>query len=382
MAEDSDLERTEPASQKRLDEARERGQVPRSPELSTFAVLMTGGSALLFLGGNLMDGMERLMSSGLTLDRADALKPELMIARLHQAMSDVLVTFLPYLGLLFVVALAAPMLVSGWLFTFDAVAPKYSRINPVSGLGRIFSAHGLGELGKAIGKTLVIGTVAVTVMRGEIEPILGLVSESVRPAIAHLGHLLAVTFLFVVGALALIVAIDVPLQIWNHRRQLRMTKEEVKQEYKESEGDPHIKGRIRQLQRERARRRMMAEVPKADVVVTNPTHYAVALRYRERSMRAPMLVALGSSHVAERIVALARENNVPVLRSPPLARALHAHGELGQEIPLSLYTAVAEVLAYVYQLSRYRIEGGEPPEMPGAIPVPPEMDPALDGGED
>lgn len=382
MAEDSDLERTEPASQKRLDEARERGQVPRSPELSTFAVLMAGGSALLFLGGDLMDGMERLMSSGLTLDRADAQKPELMIARLHQAMSDVLVTFLPFIGLLFVVALAAPMLVSGWLFTFDAVAPKYSRINPVSGLGRIFSTRGLGELGKAIGKTLVIGTVAVTVMRGELEPILGLVSESTRPAIAHLGHLLAVTFLFVVAALALIVAIDVPLQIWNHRRQLRMTKQEVKQEYKESEGDPHIKGRIRQLQRERARRRMMSEVPKADVVVTNPTHYAVALRYRERSMRAPMVVALGSSHVAERIVALARENNVPVLRSPPLARALHAHGDLGQEIPLALYTAVAEVLAYVYQLSRYRLQGGEPPEMPGAIPVPPEMDPALDGGED
>jgi flagellar biosynthetic protein FlhB len=382
MAEDSDLERTEPASQKRLDEARERGQVPRSPELSTFAVLMTGGSALLFLGGDLMEGMERLMSSGLTLDRADALKPELMIARLNQAMSDVLITFLPYLGLLFLVALAAPMLVSGWLFTLDAVAPKYSRINPVSGLGRIFSAHGLGELGKAIGKTLVIGTVAVAVMRGELEPILGLVSESVRPAIAHLGHLLAVTFLFVVGALALIVAIDVPLQIWNHRRQLRMTKEEVKQEYKESEGDPHIKGRIRQLQRERARRRMMSEVPKADVVVTNPTHYAVALRYRERSMRAPMVVALGSSHVAERIVALARENNVPVLRSPPLARALHAHAELDREIPSALYTAVAEVLAYVYQLSRYRLQGGDPPDEPGNIPVPPELDPALDGGED
>jgi len=294
----------------------------------------------------------------------------------------VLITFLPYLGLLFLVALAAPMLVSGWLFTLDAVAPKYSRINPVSGLGRIFSAHGLGELGKAIGKTLVIGTVAVTVMRGELQPILGLVSESVRPAIAHLGHLLAVTFLFVVGALALIVAIDVPLQIWNHRRQLRMTKQEVKQEYKESEGDPHIKGRIRQLQRERARRRMMSEVPKADVVVTNPTHYAVALRYRERSMRAPMVVALGSSHVAERIVALARENNVPVLRSPPLARALHAHAELDREIPSALYTAVAEVLAYVYQLSRYRLQGGDPPDEPGNIPVPPELDPALDGGED
>jgi len=381
MAEDSDLERTEPASQKRLDEARERGQVPRSAELSTFSVLMAGGTALLFLGAGIIDGLERIMATGLTLDRAAALKPDLMIVRLHEAMVSAVLAFLPYLGILFVVALAAPMLVSGWLFTFDAVAPKYSRINPVSGLGRIFSTHGLGELGKAIAKTLVIGTVAVIVMRGELEPILGLVSESLRAAIAHLGHLLVVTFLFVVGALALVVAIDVPLQIWNHRRQLRMTKQEVKQEYKESEGDPHIKGRIRQLQRERARQRMMSEVPKADVVVTNPTHYAVALRYRERSMRAPVIVAMGSSLLAERIIELARENDVPVLQSPPLARALHAHGDLGKEIPAALYTAVAEVLAYVYQLSRHRLEGGLPPEVPGAIPVPPELDPALGGEE-
>lgn len=382
MAEDSDLERTEPASQKRLDEARERGQVPRSPELSTFAVLMTAGSVLLFLGADIMSGLERIMSTGLTLDRAAAMKPELMVQRLHEAMSNTLLTFVPYLAVLFIVALAAPMLVSGWLFTLDAVAPKYSRVDPVSGLSRIFSTHGLGELGKAIAKTLVIGTVAVIVMRGELEPILGLVAESLRPAIAHLGHLLVVTFLFVVGALALVVAIDVPLQIWNHRKQLRMTKEEVKQEYRESEGDPHIKGRIRQLQRERARRRMMAEVPKADVVVTNPTHYAVALRYRERSMRAPLVVALGSAQVAERIVQLARENDVPVLRAPPLARALHAHADLGKEIPAALYTAVAEVLAYVYQLSRYRVQGGDAPEAPSAIPVPPELDPALGGEEE
>ena len=178
-----------------------------------------------------------------------------------------------------------------------------------------------------------------------------------------------------------VVAVDVPFQIWEHHRQLRMTKEEVRQEYKETEGDPQLKARIRQLQREQARRRMMAEVPKADVVVTNPTHFAVALRYREGSMRAPMVVAKGSDKVAERIIELARDNAVPVLRAAPLARALHAHGDLGREIPAALYTAVAEVLAYVYQLTRYERSGGDEPVAPTAIAVPPELDPAIGGDE-
>ncbi|MBI1395274.1 MAG: flagellar type III secretion system protein FlhB [Betaproteobacteria bacterium] len=377
MAEDSDLERTEPASQRRLDEARARGQIPRSPELATFSVLLAGGGAMMVLGAGLVEVLGRVVARGLTLDRAEAFRPELMVARLREAGEFALVSFGPYLLVLVVVALVAPLLVSGWIFTFEAVAPQFSRLDPAKGLGRMFSTRGLIELGKAIGKALVVGGVATLVLKSEIEPILGLSAESYESALAHLGHLLLLTFLTVVGAMALLVAIDVPFQLWQHAKQLRMTKEEVRREHKETEGDPQVKGRIRQMQREQARRRMMAEVPRADVVVTNPTHFAVALRYRESSMRAPIVVAKGSSLVAERIIALAEANRVPVLRAPPLARALHAHADLGREIPGSLYTAVAEVLAYVFQLSRFEQEGGAMPAVPADIRVPPELDPDL-----
>ena len=381
MAEDSDLERSEPASQKRLDEARARGQIPRSPELATFSVLLAGGVAMLALGGGLMGSLESVMTQGLTLDRAAAFKPDLMLARLWDSAAFVLMSFSSYLIVLIIVALGAPLLLSGWVFTFEAVAPQFSRLNPAAGLKRILSTHGVIELGKAVAKAIVVGSVATWVMMAQIEPILGLAAEPSRSAMAHLGEMLIFTFLWVVGAMALIVAVDVPFQIWEHRRQLRMTKKELRQEFKETEGDPQIKARIRQLQREQARRRMMSEVPKADVVVTNPTHFAVALRYRERSMRAPMLVAKGASQVAERIIEVARENGVPVVRAAPLARALHAHGELEREIPAALYTAVAEVLAYVYQLSRYRELGGDVPELPSKLSVPAELDPALDEEE-
>ncbi|MBL8535601.1 MAG: flagellar type III secretion system protein FlhB [Betaproteobacteria bacterium] len=381
MAEDSDLERTEPASQRRLDEARSRGQIPRSPELATFSILLAGGAAIMTLGGGLVGSLQSVMVHGLTLDRTAAFRLDVMTARLREAGEHALMSFLPYLAILMLVALLAPMLVSGWVFTFESVAPQFKRINPAAGLGRMFSTHGLVELGKAVIKSLVVGGIATLVVMNELDAILGLAAEPLDVAAGHLGQLLLVTFLWVVGGMALVVAVDVPFQIWEHHRQLRMTKEEVRQEYKETEGDPQLKARIRQLQREQARRRMMAEVPKADVVVTNPTHFAVALRYREGSMRAPMVVAKGSDKVAERIIELARDNAVPVLRAAPLARALHAHGDLGREIPAALYTAVAEVLAYVYQLTRYERSGGDEPVAPTAIAVPPELDPAIGGDE-
>jgi len=222
---------------------------------------------------------------------------------------------------------------------------------------------------------VVIGGVAAWVVWTERAEIVSLVGGAIEPGLTHLGTLLGFTFLAIAAAFALIVVIDVPFQIWNHGRQLRMTKEEVRQELKETEGDPQIKARIRSLQREAARRRMMAEVPKADVVVTNPDHYAVALRYAERTMRAPRVVAKGSLLVADRIVELARENRVPVLRAPPLARALFAHAEVGHEIPAGLYNAVAEVLAWVYQLRRFDAQGGEAPQEPAVLPVPADLDP-------
>jgi flagellar biosynthetic protein FlhB len=375
MAEESDLERTEPASQRRLEQAREKGQVPRSPELSTFAVLMAAGGGLMLLGGALGGRLADLMRAGLTLDRAAAFDPAQLSGRLYDGALAALLGFAPYFLLVMGVAILAPILLSGWLFTFQALTPDFARLNPLSGLGRIFSWRGLIELGKAVLKTLLVGGVAAIVVWSERAEILGLVNEPLEPAISHLGELLGLTFLTVAGALLLVVVVDVPFQIWDHGRQLRMTKEEVRQELKETEGDPQIKARIRALQREAARRRMMAEVPKADVVVTNPSHYAVALRYREGAMRAPRVVAKGSLLLAERIVQLAREAHVPVLRSPPLARALYAHAQLGRDIPAPLYAAVAEVLAWVYQLRRFESIGGEAPLEPTAVAVPPDLDP-------
>jgi flagellar biosynthetic protein FlhB len=378
MAEDSDLEKTEPASPRRLEEAREKGQIARSPELTTFAVLLAGGAGMYYLGRALIGSLETIMAAGLTVDRGAAFRTEVVTARLQDAATAALMGFAPFLVLVMLVAILAPLAMSGWLFSTEALVPQFSRLNPFTGLSRIFSAHGAVELLKALAKALVVGGVAGWMLYSEIEPILGLAVEPPGAALGHLARLLAMTFLVVVGSMGLIVAIDVPFQLWDHAKQLRMTKEEVRQEQRELEGDPQIKARIRQLQRETARRRMMAEVPKADVVVTNPTHFAVALRYREGAMRAPTVVAKGSELLAERIIDVARENRVPVVRVPPLARALHAHAELGREIPAPLYTAVAEVLAYVYQLERHEIYGGVAPQAPSDVPVPPEFDPALE----
>jgi flagellar biosynthetic protein FlhB len=349
--------------------------------LTTFAVLLAGGAGMYYLGRALVGSLETIMTVGLTVDRATAFRTEALTSRLQEAATAALSGFAPFIMLVLLVAILAPLALSGWLFSTEALVPQFSRLDPFAGLARMFSARGAIELAKAVAKALLVGGVAGWMLYTEIEPILGLAAEPPGAALGHLGRLLAFTFLAVVGSMGLIVAIDVPFQLWDHARQLRMTREDVRQEQKEMEGDPQIKARIRQLQRERARQRMMAEVPRADVVVTNPTHFAVALRYREGAMRAPTVVAKGAALLAERIVEVARENRVPVVRLPPLTRALHAHAEVGREIPAPLYTAVAEVLAYVYQLERHEVHGGVAPEIPLDVPVPPGFDPALEGPE-
>jgi flagellar biosynthetic protein FlhB len=279
----------------------------------------------------------------------------------------------PFLLLVLVVALLAPMLLSGWLFSAQALQPDFGRLNPVSGIGRLFSAVSLGELGKAVGKAMLVGGVAGWALWSRRDELLGLSVEPLAAGVAHMGEVLAVIFLLVSASLVLIAGIDVPLQIWQHHKQLRMTREEVRQEAKESEGDPQVKARIRSMQREAARKRMMAEVPKAQVIVTNPTQYAVALRY-EANMRAPRVVAKGTHLLAERIREAGVEHGVPILQAPPLARALYRHAGLGEEIPTALFDAVAEVLAWVYQLKR-REAGAAAPAPPRDLPVPAELDP-------
>lgn len=375
MAEDSDLERTEPASSRRIEQAREKGQVARSRELSTFTVLIAAGAGLMMMGPQLMDSLAGVMRGGLVLDRAAAFDTSMMLSRFHQLSLNALVALFPFILLMVVAAIFAPMVLSGWLFTFQALQPDFSRLDPLKGIGRLFSKNSLVELAKALAKTALIGGVAYWVIMHNKEAMFALVGESVNQSIAHLGTLLGVTFLTIVSSMILIVAVDVPFQLWDHSSKLKMTKEEVRQENKESEGSPEVKAQIRRMQREMARRRMMAEVPKADVIVTNPTHYAVALRYQDKLMGAPIIVAKGSALIALRIKAIGEENHIPILETPPLARALFRHGELGEEIPAALYTAVAEVLAYVYQLRTYAASGGVEPQPPRVLPVPPDLDP-------
>ncbi len=376
MAEDSDLEKTEQPSQRRLDQAREKGQVARSHEMSTFSILLAGGAALWFMGAQLNAQMVKLLHDGMTINRDLIFKPELMIPHLYDLSVSMLVTFAPVLLLLLLVALISPLFLNGWLFSTEALIPQFSRMNPASGIARMFSTHALVELAKALGKAIVVGGVAAWVMWRHIGDALQLATLSIAAAISQMGYLVGGSFLAIVGGMLLIVLVDVPFQLYEHNKKMMMTKEEVRQESKETDGNPQIKGRIRSMQREAARRRMMSAIPSADVVVTNPTHYSVALKYSENGMRAPTVVAKGSNLIAQRIREIAEENHVPILEAPPLARALHKHTEIGESIPEALYTAVAEVLAYVYQLKRYRTEGGERPSQPGKLPVPAELDPA------
>ena len=375
MAEDSDLEKTEPASSKRIAEAREKGQVARSRELTTLAMLLASAGGLIVMGPKMIDSLSSLMRNGLMLTRADMLDETVMISRLYQASLDVLLIFLPFFFLLVVTALASSIIISGWLFSWEGMAPNLGKLNPFKGVLRLVSVTSLIELIKALGKSFLIGGVAVWFILKNLDFMMSLISMPLDEGIAETVRLSGDTLLIVSTGMILIVAIDVPFQLWEHAKKLRMTKEEVKQEYKETEGSPEVKARIRMMQRAASRRRMMSEVPKADVIVTNPTHYAVALSYQNKNMRAPHVVAKGAYLLAERIIELGKENNVPVIRTPPLARALYRHAELGDEIPSALYTAVAEVLAYIYQLKQYKVQGGVMPLVPVELPVPAELDP-------
>nr|WP_314627114.1 flagellar biosynthesis protein FlhB [uncultured Noviherbaspirillum sp.] len=381
MAEDSELEKTEPASQKRLDDARKEGNVPRSRELATCTVLLAAGGALWMLGGKLVAQLGSLLSNSLVFEREQAYDMDLLVTRAASLLVDVLLAFAPVAAVLVLVAVGAPLLIGGWNFSTKAFMPSFDKLNPLTGLTRMVSKNSLVELGKALGKTALVGYVAWIVVRGKQDAVMALVLEPLNVGSAHLGQLLMECFMLIVASLVAIAAIDVPYQLWQHASKLKMTREELRQEAKESDGNPEIKAKIRATQREMARRRMMTEIPTADVVVTNPTHYAVALKYTEGKMGAPRVVAKGADEVAAKIRELAAEHNVPLLEAPPLARALFRHAELGDEIPETLYTAVAEVLAYVFQLKAHASHGGLRPTAPTALEVPPGMDPLEQDGK-
>jgi len=375
MAEDSDLEKTEPASQKRLDKAREDGDIPRSRELATCAVLFSSGMFLMMMGDGLKNALIKAMSSGLHLDRAAAFDPMVLLMKTSDTIFNLLIAFAPLALFILAIAIGAPILIGGWVFSAKAFMPKFSKLNPINGISNMFSKNALAELVKSIAKTILVGLVAYMVVANDIEPILSLSLMPLDDGLAQVNDMMMMGFLTIVSVLVVIAAIDVPYQLYQYAEKLKMTKEEVKQEHKESEGNPEIKAKIRQQQREMARRRMMAEIPNADVVITNPTHYAVAVKYKGENMKAPIVVAKGSDAVALKIREIAAENNITTLEAPKLARALYAHTELNDEIPEALYAAVAEVLAYVFQMRVFNKEGGFRPEVPSALPVPEALDP-------
>jgi flagellar biosynthetic protein FlhB len=375
MAGESDDDRTEAATSKQLEKAREKGDVPRSRETATCLLLLLGGSGIWIFSGHLYQTLGRLMIATFSFEREMAFDPALLSDHLSGYAVDVLIAMAPIAGLMIVAIFLSPMILGGFLFNPAVVAPKFGKLNPISGFTNMFSLNSLVELAKASAKAILVGCVAWWVIASEMDAMMGLGVESPSTSAGHLGALIWHAFLAMVSVLLFIAVLDVPYQAWKYAKKLRMTKEAVKQEHKEQEGDPHVKGKIRQMQRAMARRRMMSEVPSADVVVTNPTHYAVALKYTEGNMSAPKVVAKGSDAVAARIRELAQENGITIMEAPPLARALHFHAEIGDEIPESLYTAVAEVLAYVFQLRSFKTGECAYPDRPSDIFVPLDLDP-------
>jgi flagellar biosynthetic protein FlhB len=368
---ENDQERNEKPTAKRLEKAREDGQVPRSPELSAAAVLLVSAGSLHFFGASMGATLHDIMRSGLAPSAAAALDPAIALSTAAAEMLRALLACAPLLGLTLIAALIAPLALGGWNFSPGAMAPDFTRLDPVAGFGRFFSARGAVELVKAFAKFLVVGVVAVAVLHKQAAQLLSLGAVPLHAGIAQAAGLTSDALLAVSAGLALIAAVDVPWQLWQHSQKLSMSREEIRQEYKESEGSPEVKSRIRRTQREMARGRMMQEVPKADVVVVNPTHFAVALRYDEDRMRAPLVIAKGTDLIAARIREIATEHSVPIFEAPPLARALHHNVEIGGEIPATLYVAVAQVLTYIYQLKAAHTSGARPPE-------PPAIDPAID----
>ena len=352
MAEEAESggERTEEPSQRRLDQARERGQIPRSRELTNFATMIGGSVTLIAISGALVGRVSLILRNSLSFDPHRLEDTGSMTSFMGEAMLSGLIGLLPIFGVLICLVLLASVVLGGWNFSPVAMVPDFTRMSPLSGIKRVFGLHGVTELGKALLKCLVVAGVCAGVVSWLFKDVMSIGRMETTGAIAHGAGLIAKAFVWLSASLALIAAVDVPLQLFQFKRSLRMTRQELRDEAKESDGRPEVKGRIRQMQQQILRRRMMHKIPTADVVLVNPTHFAVALKYDPKKMRAPVLVAKGSDVVAANIRRIAEEHRVPIFESPKLARALFKHTDLNQEIPSGLYVAVAQVLTYIFRL--------------------------------
>ena len=343
-------ERTEQPTERRLQEARKKGQVPRSRELNTMLSLMLAAIALLVLGGNIARSIMNISVEGFSVSRELIFDPSQLPYQFMHMASQALLALLPFMAVMLVGVFAGPLMMGGWSFSLETIAFKSEKLNPIKGLARIFSLKGLVELAKALAKFLLLLGAAILIFFSIDQQLLSLASMNPKAAGVEAVTVLVQVLLILSATTILIVALDVPFELWNHSKQLRMTKQEVRDEMKETDGNPQVKQRIRTMQRQLAESRMMEDVKTADVVITNPTHYAVALQYLDRPGSAPRLVAKGKDLTALRIRAIATEHDIPLFEAPPLARALYRSTEIGHEIPHVLYMAVARVLAYVFQL--------------------------------
>jgi flagellar biosynthetic protein FlhB len=375
MAEsESGQDKTEDPTEKRKKDSREKGEIARSKELNTLAVMLAGAGGLLIFGGALAQDMMELMRMNFSLSREVILDQRSMGTYLLHSGHIALLAIQPVMITLLLAALIGPISLGGWLFAAGSMAPKFSRMNPGAGLKRMFSPNALVELLKALAKFFIVLFVALTVLSSDIDDLLRIAHEPLDMAIIHSLQVVGWSTLWMACGLIIIAAVDVPVQLWQSHKKLLMTKQEIRDEHKDQEGKPEVKQRIRQLQREMSQRRMMAAIPEADVVITNPTHYAVALKYDPDKGGAPMLIAKGSDFLALKIREIAVANNVLLLESPALARSIYYSTELEQEIPGGLYLAVAQVLAYVYQIRQYRAGKGKRPDpLQDDLPIPPDL---------
>ena len=364
MAEEPQQERTERATPKRLEDARKKGDVPRSRELTMTVVMLAGASAVLMFSGTMGSRIVEGFAGGLRLERSRVFDSTILPQAFAEIAIRAFTGLLPLIVVLIAGVFLSAIALGGWSFSVEAMSFKAERMSPVKGIKRIFSANSLNELIKALAKFSLVALLAVAWLWWSVEELIGLGREPIGSGVAHALRICGVSLLVVSTALIAIAAADVPFQLWQYQKKMRMTRQQVRDELKETEGRPEVKSRIRTLQQQIATRRMMEELPTADVVITNPTHYAVALRYDESAMGAPEVIAKGKDLIAQKIREVATEHQVPLFSAPPLARALFRSVEIGDEIPAKLYTAVAQVLAYIYQLNETLRMGKQPPEPP------------------
>jgi len=370
---DQSQEKTEEATPRKLDKAKEDGQAPRSKELTTTAVLLVGSLGLLWFGGFLCEVIMQSAKASFSFPREAAFDPAFMFSFLGRSLYDALLGMAPLFLVLLIAAIAGPIALGGWLFSSKSMMPKMSRMNPMEGLKRMFSVKALVELAKALGKVIILLVLSLVLLKSMQDELLGLAYESLESGIIHSMEIGVWSAIILSFSTILIAMVDIPFQIHDNSKKLKMTMQEVKDEMKDSDGKPEVKGRIRQLQQEISNRKMMKDVPEADVVITNPTHYAVAIKYKPESMETPILIARGVDQAALKIREIANLHDVEVVESPVLARSIYHTTKIDQEIPSGLYIAVAKILAYVFQLRHFRQGLAKRPTFPHSVRIPDDL---------